>query len=136
MSEIRTGLTANPTDRGSVLPLLLGAVGLLLILTMTLLGACQFLQQQRLLNSKTDAIALDLTQTKVSSGETLAALEELAARDVVELYGDPQPLRLSVTQPLPGSVQVGYCERSRVTIGAVIWGGRALVCAQSRAETR
>lgn len=127
------------TDDGSALPLLLGALGLLILFTLALLGSAQFLQQQRQLNTKTDAVALHLASLQLAAvkAATMSTrpesnLEAVASADILQLYGNESPIRLRIVS---GSswVQVGYCERARATIGAMIWGGQALVCAQSRA---
>ena len=124
----------NSSDDGSALPLLLGSLGLLVFFTLTLLGSAQFLQQQRQLNSKTDSIALLLASIKARevSGATDSSLESQARSEIANLYQNEAPTRLQV-EAGETWVQVAYCEQARTTIGAVIWGGRALVCAKSRA---
>lgn len=124
----------NSSDDGSALPLLLGSLGLLVFFTLTLLGSAQFLQQQRQLNSKTDSIALLLASLKARevSGATDSSLESQARSEIANLYQNEAPTRLQV-EAGETWVQVAYCEQARTTIGAVIWGGRALVCAKSRA---
>lgn len=124
----------NSSDDGSALPLLLGSLGLLVFFTLTLLGSAQFLQQQRQLNSKTDSIALLLASLKARevSGATDSSLESQARSEIANLYQNEAPTRLQV-EAGETWVQVAYCEQARATIGAVIWGGRALVCAKSRA---
>jgi len=140
MSQGARSPIRHTTDTGSTLPLLLGGLALLLAFALTLVGSAQFLQQQRQLNAKTDELALHLAQlaeTLAATGNSAAPNLEASARsDLLKLYGETTPLNLEVTTPSAQSVQVGYCEVSRVTIGAVIWGGNAKVCAVSRAEVR
>ena len=129
----------DSNDRGSVLPILLAGLTFLVIFSLTLLGSVQFLQQQRILNSKTDAVALKLTASlsqaglaeEPTGGETL---EKQARLELVKYYAEPVPLDLRVSQVGEASVQVGYCEPSRTNFGALIWGGHAKVCAVSRAS--
>ena len=124
-------------DGGSVLPILLAGLAFLVIFSLTLLGSVQFLQQQRILNSKTDSVALALTQRLIDVGSGNGSSDkspEVAARsELARLFSETNPIDLTVTQIGDSSIQVGYCEPSRTSFGSGIWGGAARVCAVSRA---
>ena len=135
----RTEHRSVSSDSGSVLPILLAGLAFLAIFALTLVGSIQFLQQQRILNSKTDAIALELTENlmRPSDSSRQAAnetLENQARQALAKFYNEQAPLDLRVSQEGEASVQVGYCEPSRTNFGALIWGGHAKVCAVSRAS--
>lgn len=132
------------SESGSALPMLLGGLLFLLVLSLSLLAAAQFLQQQRQLNVKTDALALDLTQARIEMAgtadarEVSAAVDERLQADLTDFYGqNPVPgageATPEVTRIEADSVAVSWCEPAKVTLGRLIWGGSAQVCAKSRA---